>query len=236
MDNGVRIPVRVAQPRPYVSRRSRPASEGRWVENPAPPEQQSPDPAAVEGQQVDTGAVQAYDSRAVGEEAEKWRERAVRQQADMENYRRRQQRLAQDRIAEERQRLLGGFLPVVDDLARALEASGMGGAEDQGDEDLRQGLLLIHRSATQMLEKEGVQAVPALGQPFDPNWHDAIATVDSGGTDIVANTVVRVVEPGYRAGDKLLRPAKVVVAVLTGPESVSWPATETDSLEFVNGV
>jgi molecular chaperone GrpE len=191
------------------------------VESSAPPEQRSPDPAVLEGQQVDTGADQAYDSRAVGEEAEELRERAVRQQAEMETFRRRQQRLAQDRIAEERQRLLGGFLPVVDDLARALEVSTMRGDEAQGDEDLRQGLRLIHRSATQMLDKEGVHAVPALGQPFDPNWHEAIATVGPGGTNVAANTVVRVVEPGYRVGDKLLRPAKVVVAVLPDPESVS---------------
>ena len=70
MENGVRIPVRVVQPGPYVSRRSGPASEGRLVESPVPPEQQSPDPAAVEGQQVDTGADQAYDNRAVGEALE----------------------------------------------------------------------------------------------------------------------------------------------------------------------
>jgi molecular chaperone GrpE len=169
-------------------------------------------------------------------ELDEWRERALRLQAEMSNYRQRQQRLAQDQIEVERQRLLGAFLQVVDDLERALAtpadstpllpsgASPLSEAPSEDGDGLRRGIELTHRAALQLLKKEGVEPIPAHGQPFDPNWHEAVATrqvareaVGTGaadnGSDIVANTVVQVLEPGYRLGDQLLRPAKVVVAV-----------------------
>jgi molecular chaperone GrpE len=140
-------------------------------------------------------------------DVDEWHDRALRLQADMANYRKRQQRLAQEQIEAERQRLLGAFLRVVDDLERALAVPA---AEAGG---LRQGVELTHRAALQLLQKEGVVALEAEGQPFDPNWHEAVATVRSNGRGVEPETVVRVVEPGYRLGERLLRPAKVVVAV-----------------------
>jgi molecular chaperone GrpE len=140
-------------------------------------------------------------------EGEEWRDRALRLQADMDNYRKRQQRLAQDQVAAERQRLLSAYLPIVDDLERALESP----ASDA--RALRQGVELTHRAAVQMLRKEGVERVQAKGQPFDPNWHEAVTTVGRNGSSVEPNTIVQVLEPGYRLGDRLLRPARVVVAV-----------------------
>jgi molecular chaperone GrpE len=166
------------------------------------------------------------------EDKEYWRERALRLQAEMENYRKRQQRLAQDEIEAERQRLLRAFLRVVDDLERALQSttsrrldgtghrlgSGTPQAEAvaspaNGDRALRQGIELTHRAALQFLQNEGVERFAAEGQPFDPNWHEAVATVSRDGGKATPRTVVQVVEPGYRLGDRLLRPARVVVAV-----------------------
>jgi molecular chaperone GrpE len=141
------------------------------------------------------------------DELEEWRDRALRLQAEMASYRRRQQRLAQDQIEVERQRLLGAFIKVVDDLERALAVPA------DGKDGLRQGLELTHRAAVQLLEREGVEPVEAEKQPFDPNWHEAVATVGRNGGNAVPGTIVRVMEPGYRLGDRLLRPAKVVVAV-----------------------
>jgi molecular chaperone GrpE len=141
------------------------------------------------------------------EEVDGWRDRAMRLQADMDNYRKRQQRLAQDQNEAERQRLLGAFLNVVDDLERALAAPSAPG------DGLRDGVELTHRMAMQMLQKEGVEPIEAKDRPFDPNWHDAVATVAHNGGNATAETVVEVVEPGYRIGDRLLRPAKVIVAV-----------------------
>jgi molecular chaperone GrpE len=65
----------------------------------------------------------------------------------------------------------------------------------------------------QMLQREGVKPIEAKDRPFDPNWHDAVATVAHNGSNSAIDTVVKVVEPGYRLGDRLLRPAKVIVAV-----------------------
>jgi molecular chaperone GrpE len=125
----------------------------------------------------------------------------------MDNFRKRQQRLAQGQIENERQRLLGAFLGVVDDLERALVAP------TPGNEDLRRGLELTHRAALQLLKNEGVEQIQAHSEPFDPNQHDAVATTASSAADAGPNTVAHVMETGYRIGDQLLRPAKVVVAV-----------------------
>jgi molecular chaperone GrpE len=130
----------------------------------------------------------------------------------MENYRRRQQRAAQDQIRQERNRLLNAFLEIVDDLERALAADAAGG-EPSHAEGLQHGVELTHRAAIQLLEKEGAVAIEAKGQLFDPNWHEAVATVPRNGHRVEPGTIVEVVEPGYRMDDELLRPAKVVVAV-----------------------
>jgi molecular chaperone GrpE len=138
---------------------------------------------------------------------EEWRTRALRLMAEQDNYRKRQQRLAKDQIEEERQRLLSAFLPLVDDLERAL-------ATPAGDDEaLRQGIKLTHQAALQLLRKEGVEPIEAQNQTFDPNWHEAVATTGRNGATVQPSTVVNVVQTGYRSGDKLLRPAKVIVAL-----------------------
>jgi molecular chaperone GrpE len=139
-------------------------------------------------------------------ESEEWRDRALRLQAEMQNYRKRQQRNAQNQIGQERHRLLNAFLGIVDDLERALATP------DSGDA-LRRGVELTHRAALQLLQKEGAVAIAAERQPFDPNWHEAVATIPRNGSGVAPGTVIQVVEPGYRLDDQLLRPAKVVVAV-----------------------
>jgi len=140
-------------------------------------------------------------------EGSDWRDRALRLQAEMDNYRKRQQRLAEDRIDAERQRLLRSFLPVVDDLERALAvASGDG-------HGLRDGIQLTHRAALHLLGREGVEPIREEGRPFDPHRHEAVATVDHGRAGVAPDTIVEVLEPGYRLGDDLLRPARVIVAI-----------------------
>jgi molecular chaperone GrpE len=143
----------------------------------------------------------------VSAEVEEWHDRALRLQADMENYRKRQHRLAQDEIEAERQRLLRAFLAVVDDLERALEAP-----PDDGMA-LQQGIQLTHQVALQLLKKEGAEPIQAEHQPFDPAWHEAVGVLDRDRIHLAPNTVVRVLAPGYRLGDRLLRPAKVIVSV-----------------------
>ena len=157
------------------------------------------------GQQVDRERAQADQAEQV--ECTDWRDQALRLQAEMDNFRKRQQRLTEDRIDAERQRLLRSFLPVVDDLERALAAPSGDGR------GLREGVQLTHRAALQLLQREGVEPIREQGRPFDPHRHEAVATVDHGRAGGAPNTIVEVLEAGYRQQDQLLRPARVVVAV-----------------------
>ena len=169
-----------------------PAQEGRTQEE-APPERAAEAPESA-GPVSQEGGMD-------------WQERALRLQADMENYRRRQRRLAEDQIEAERSKLLQGFVRIVDDLERALAAPSRDG---QG---LREGVVLTHRAAMNLLKGEGVERMYPEGQPFDPNWQEAIHTVSHRQANAAPGTVVQVVEPGYRMDGRLLRPSKVVVAV-----------------------
>lgn len=238
MDKRVNIPVRVIRPgesralwveNPEPATRSRPPYFERGVLPDTKSEESAPTPSAIDrgpGSAPSGGrplapneAAPRRDAQSKAEregpapqveresEEESWRDRALRLQAEMDNFRKRQQRRADEQIDEERVRILGAFLPIVDDLERALAASG---GDDQG---LRQGVELIRRSALKLLQQEGVEPIEAKGQRFDPNWHEAVATVQRGGRDIAPYTITHVVEPGYRLGDRLLRPARVVVVV-----------------------
>jgi len=140
------------------------------------------------------------------ESLEVWRDRALRLQAEIENFRKRQRRLAEEHILADRERVLRSFLRVADDLERALNADGADG------DSLRQGIDLTHQALMRILDQEGAEPIEALGQPFDPAWHEAVGTVPNGHAGVKPDTVVEVIEAGYRMGDRLLRPARVIVA------------------------
>jgi molecular chaperone GrpE len=196
--------------------RRRPAAEAaRPGPEEEPPERPERDPAnAVPGAEAAAEQeVQAQPSRnageqeaAGGESLAEWRDRALRLQAEIENFRKRQQRLAEERIREDRERLLRAFLAVSDDLERAL------GSDSNDAARLREGVELTHHGLMQLLDREGVETIKALGEAFDPELHEGIATVPHQQAGIEPNTVAQVVQTGYRYGDRLLRPARVVVA------------------------
>lgn len=140
------------------------------------------------------------------EDLETWRDRALRLQAEIENFRKRQRRLAEDRIEADRARLLRNFLMIADDLERALKANG----GDHGA--LREGVEVTRRSLKQMLKQEGVESIAAEGEAFDPVWHEAVGTVPHEEIDADKGTVVDVTQSGYRLDGRLLRPARVIVA------------------------
>jgi molecular chaperone GrpE len=133
-----------------------------------------------------------------------WQSRTLELRAEMDNFRKRQARRAEEAAAAEQERLLRLILPVADNLARALNH------DDQADAALRQGVELTYRELMRSLEAEGVTRFETVGQPFDPNLHEAIATRVA---EAAGNTIVEEIEAGYRLGDKLLRPARVVVAM-----------------------
>ena len=129
-----------------------------------------------------------------------------RTQADFVNYRRRMsQEQAEGRIAAQ-SALLSHLLPVLDDLGRALEAA----PPELATHPWAQGLLLVARRLTTLLDQLGVRQVGKPGEPFDPRWHEAITT--EARADVPEGTILRVVQPGYALGERVIRPAQVVVA------------------------
>ena len=135
--------------------------------------------------------------------AEGWRERALRLQAEMENVRRNQQRMAQEQARRDQERLLSDMLGVADNLERALAAA-------EQDSPLRRGVALTHDELLRVLANHGVQRVEAQGEPFDPHWHEAVGMVPAAGLE--PGTVTEVMQSGYRLEERLLRPARVMVA------------------------
>jgi molecular chaperone GrpE len=130
-------------------------------------------------------------------------DRLQRLAADFENYRKRaardQQALAQ-RAAE---RLVKELLPVLDDLERTLQAG-----REHEEAKLIEGVELVQRSLAQILEREGVAEIETNGR-FDPHVHEALLSQPS---DEEEGTVIEVLQKGYRLGDRVVRPARVVVA------------------------
>lgn len=128
-----------------------------------------------------------------------------RTQADFINYRRRVgQELAEGRIAAQ-SALLSQLLPVLDDLGRALGTVPFEMASDPWV----QGLFLMERRLTALLNQLGVQRIGTVGVPFDPHWHEAITT--EARTDMPEGTILQVAQPGYVLGDRVVRPAQVIV-------------------------
>ena len=138
------------------------------------------------------------------EKKENW-DRYLRAAADLENTRKRQKRELDDAKVEAKQRVLREILPVVDNLERAIEHA----AGNAGAAPIVEGVQLVLRQLITAFERLDVTPVEAEGKPFDPNLHEAISQLES---DAAPGTVVQVLQRGYRSGDRLLRPALVVVA------------------------
>ena len=133
---------------------------------------------------------------------ENW-DKYLRSVADLENYRKRTKRDIDDAKAETKARVLKEILPVVDNLERAMAHEASEGSA------VLEGVKLVHRQFQTALERVEVTALEAMGQPFDPNLHEAIGQEES---DLPAGSIVKVLQTGYKMGDRLLRPALVVVA------------------------
>ncbi len=100
-------------------------------------------------------------------------------------------------------------VPVLDDLERAIQAAGLD-PEGDSEDGLAHGVLLVFRGLRETLGRNGVEAVDPTGERFDPNLHEALSTVAVDGAE--SGTVVETMQKGYRLGDQLVRPARVVVA------------------------
>lgn len=161
---------------------------------------------------TETGPEAAERGQDPVQELKVWRDRALRLQAEMENYCKRQRRLAEEQVAASRQQALGALLEVADNLSRALDVAGPSSTQVDAA-SLLEGVEITLQGVRQALDRQGVHSIQAKGRPFDPAWHEAVATVPHQAANVTPNTVVKVLEKGYRLGERILRPARVVVAV-----------------------
>ena len=127
-----------------------------------------------------------------------------RTHADFENYRKRAARDQERLVAHAHERLVRELLPVLDDLERTLEA-----AERHEEAALVDGVRLVERSLRKALEKEGLTEIETEGR-FDPHVHEAVLAQPAD--DAEQGAVLEVMQRGYRLGDKVVRPARVIVA------------------------
>jgi molecular chaperone GrpE len=164
--------------------------------------------AATSGAASEAGAraadLEAQLGEARAEAAANW-DKYLRERAEMDNFRKRQERTADERIRSEKKQLLHQVLEVMDNLDRAMRFE-----ESMDRESLHQGLRMVQWQLNELLKKEGLTAVPTVGQPFDPHVHEAIEEVQS--EDHPEGTVVEEVRKGYMLGDEMLRPARVKVS------------------------
>jgi molecular chaperone GrpE len=155
-------------------------------------------------QQDETGA---QDERQVPDTAEPSQapddDRLLRLAADFENYKKRAARERREYVALANERLIGELLPILDDLERALAA-----AEEHQEGQLEEGVRLVHSSLAGLLERHGVTPISTDGK-FDPHVHEALLSQPSEAEE---GSVLDVVQKGYKLGERVVRPARVVVA------------------------
>ncbi|AEF94726.1 Protein grpE [Desulfotomaculum nigrificans CO-1-SRB] len=137
-------------------------------------------------------------------EAENNFNRALRLQADYENLRRRTRQEREELLKFGAEQLITALLPVLDNFERALASAGNGG------EKFVSGVEMISRQLNEVLQNEGLTPIPAVGEQFDPNIHEAVMQVEDTGEP--ENTVVEELRKGYYLKGKVIRPAMVKVA------------------------
>jgi len=170
------------------------------------PEEESED---VSEETEDLDPIEALEAELVTaqQEAGEARQDMLRMQADMDNLRKRLVREHEKSRRRMLERFMGDLLPVIDSMERGLEA-----ADDPSAtvETLKEGKQLIWKMLTKATADHGLQVIDPLNEPFDPEVQEAMAMLPSEDQD--ENTVIEVLEKGYRLHERLIRPAKVVVS------------------------
>jgi molecular chaperone GrpE len=160
-------------------------------------------PEEVENTEQTEEQAEVIELEALRAENEELIDTLQRVKAEFDNYRKRAARDQESLVARAGERIVKELLPVLDDLERALEA-----VESHEEAKLEEGVKLVHRQLEQLLAREGLAPVATDGK-FDPNVHEALLTQPSAAEE---GSVIEVLQKGYRLGDRVLRPARVVVA------------------------
>ena len=129
-----------------------------------------------------------------------------RTQADFVNYRRRTSQEHNEGRTTAQIAILDQILPVLDDLGRALQAT----PPELANNSWVQGILLVAKRLMATLEQLGVKQIGRPGESFDPRWHEALST--EARSDVSEGTILHVTRPGYAIGERVIRPAQVIVA------------------------
>jgi len=154
------------------------------------------------------GAEQITELQSKAAKAEEHWSRLVRTTADFDNFKKRAAREKQDAIRYANESLLQKILPVLDNFEMALAATQSSNAE--GLKSLQEGVTMIQSQLKSVLAESGLEEINAAGQPFDPNWHEAVSQQES--KEVEEGHVLQQLRKGYKFRDRLLRPATVVVA------------------------
>lgn len=154
----------------------------------------------------DAGASAQAELATAREEAAQFKDRWIRERADLENLKKRAARERRDALRYGGEPVLRDLLPVVDDLERALGAA----RACEGGEQVADGVALVLKGLLDVLERHGVRRVPAVGEPFDPARHEAVAHLEH--EELEAGRVIEEHRGGYLLYDRLLRPAMVTVS------------------------
>lgn len=164
-------------------------------------------PAEETAQEEPAGPSAEEELAASRAEAQKNWDLYLRERAELENFRKRMQREKEDLVRFANENLLRELLPVVDNLARAVEH-----AQKDTDnlESLLEGVNMTLSQCHKMLDKFGVSPVAAVGEPFNPAFHEAMGQLESA--EYPPNTVLQEMQKGYTLNDRLLRPALVLVS------------------------
>lgn len=173
----------------------------------APEAEDSAEPARTENE-AESGRLAELEEEVKGLKAQvdEYRDRLLRMQADFDNFRKRTLREKEDLAKYASVQLIGQLLPVLDNFERALAAS----EGNKDPEALRKGVDMIYRQFFQVLEQEGLKPVPTVGEPFNPELHEAVMQVES--EEHGEGIVVEELQKGYFIKDKVLRPAMVKVS------------------------
>ncbi len=171
---------------------------------------------ASESQEAETPDVSAQ-LEAANAEIEKFRDAALRAEAEMANVRRRATMDVEKAHKFGQEKLIQNLLPVIDSLEKAIESAEQAGADEGANKAILEGVGLCLKMQLDVLAKEGLAVVEPNGEPFDPNLHQAMSMVENA--DMEPNSVVAVIQKGYTLNDRLVRPAMVMVSKAPANES-----------------
>src|SRR5260370_1211886 len=180
----------------FVMEEPQELQEGQVTEDGSPP--------TGAGGAVRIAELEAQLERARQEAAENWN-KYLRERAEMENFRKRQERIGADRVQREKKAVFQKILGVLDNVERALTYQ-----DSMDRQGLQQALRMLLWQMNEVMRGEGITPVPTVGEVFNPYIHEAIEAVED--SEQPEGTIVEEVLKGYKLGDETLRPARVKVS------------------------